>query len=85
MKYYVYVIVNRDGLLYKGMTSNVVKRIHEHNYGKNSWTRSRGPWKLQYVEEYDMRSEALKGERFLKSGKGREFLKKVVNKVKIGE
>ena len=74
MKHYVYVIVNKKGLLYKGVTSDVVKRIHEHNHGKNSWTRSRGPWKLLYVEEYDMRSESLRRERFLKSGKGRKIL-----------
>jgi len=85
MKHYVYVIVNKKGLLYKGVTSDVVKRIHEHNHGKNSWTRSRGPWNLLYVEDYDMRCEALRRERFLKSGKGREFLKKVVKIGKIGE
>lgn len=43
------------------------------------WTKLRGLWKLVYKEEYTTKTEALKREKFLKSGKGREFLKHIIN------
>lgn len=39
-------------------------------------TRHGIPWRLVYNEEFQTRLEALRRERFLKSGKGREFLNK---------
>jgi len=59
---------------YIGSTDNVLKRITEHNKGKCRYTRGRKPWKLIYQEEYQTRSEAMKREKFLKSGQGRRWL-----------
>ena len=73
--YFIYVIRSESsGKLYKGQTDNLNRRIDAHNKGLSKYTNKRGPWKLVYSEEYDTRSEALKREKFLKSGKGREFL-----------
>ncbi|MBI4053869.1 MAG: GIY-YIG nuclease family protein [Candidatus Doudnabacteria bacterium] len=75
--YWVYVIENPHGKLYKGYTNNIVLRICEHNAGRvASYTRGRGPWKLVYSEEWRSKIEAVAREKFLKSGKGREFLRK---------
>ncbi len=74
-QYYAYVIKNTEGMLYKGSTSNVKQRVKNHNEGKSTWTRGKGHWELVYCEECASRSEAVKREKFFKSGKGREFLK----------
>ncbi|WP_435049666.1 GIY-YIG nuclease family protein [Formosa sp. S-31] len=38
--YFVYVIrSSKDGRLYKGMTQDLVRRIKEHNQGKNRSTK----------------------------------------------
>lgn len=78
--YYVYVLRNPLGILYKGQTNDLQKRVSQHNEDDNfhSFTKHRGPWTLVYFEKYKTRAAAKERERFLKSGKGREFLSKVV-------
>jgi putative endonuclease len=65
----------RDGWLYIGMTSDVNRRLQEHNRGYNRSTWSRVPFVLFYVEQCASRTEAREREKYLKSGKGREFLR----------
>jgi putative endonuclease len=65
----------RDGWLYIGMTSDVDRRLEEHNRGYNRSTRPRVPFELVYIEACDSREEARSREKFLKTGKGREFLR----------
>ena len=65
----------RDGFLYIGMSSDVSKRLEQHNRGYNRSTSSRAPFELFYVEQCGSREEARRREKFLKSGKGREFLR----------
>jgi putative endonuclease len=77
--YYVYVIRSEvDGRLYKGMTKNLDNRIKEHNFGKTKSTKGYLPWTLVYQEAIDTRIEARIREKFLKSGKGRDYLKKIL-------
>ncbi|MDQ1283916.1 MAG: putative endonuclease [Patescibacteria group bacterium] len=60
---------------YTGQTSkDVFKRLSEHNRNCNKWTKENGPFKLIHFEEYPSRTEAIKRERFLKSGQGRKWL-----------
>ena len=75
--YFVYVLKNQQGLLYKGQTNDILKRVKEHNSndGFASYTKSRGPWTLVYFEEFLERSDAKNREKFLKTGKGRSFLR----------
>ncbi len=65
----------RDGGLYIGMTSDIERRIKEHNGGYNQSTRSRVPFTLIYSEQCASRGEAREREKYLKSGQGRNFLK----------
>ena len=46
MTYRVYVIQNRDGKFYIGLSDDVEQRIEHHNIGISKWTRDKGPWKL---------------------------------------
>jgi putative endonuclease len=71
--YIVYAIQSeKDGIIYVSFSSNVVKRLAQHNSGK---TKSNIPWRLIYQEEVEGRENARKREIFLKSGVGKEFLK----------
>ena len=73
--FYVYVILSSShNNRYIGSTDNVVKRVDEHNKGKCRYTSGRKPWTLVYKEQYATRSEAIKREKFLKSGQGRKWL-----------
>ena len=75
--YYVYFLqslVNND--LYIGSTENLKNRIDRHNSGNVKSTGAYKPWKLLGYEKYNSRSEAVKRERFLKTGCQKELLKK---------
>jgi putative endonuclease len=52
------------------MTSDVQKRLYEHNTNMGRWTSSFKPWELLGVEEFETRAEAMKREMFLKSRAG---------------
>jgi putative endonuclease len=72
MKYFVYILRCSDNSLYTGITTNLKRRINEHNgksKNKNAgakYTASRQPVKLVYSEEFENRSLALKEELRIK-------------------
>jgi putative endonuclease len=75
-KYYTYVLKSeRDDRLYIGSTSNLRRRINEHNKGEVRSTKGRRPLRLVYYEEHEDKTSGRKREIFLKSGQGRLFLK----------
>ncbi|MCE2499886.1 MAG: GIY-YIG nuclease family protein [Dehalococcoidia bacterium] len=75
--YTVYVLRSATtGRRYVGQTENLDRRLHEHQSGLAGYTKGRGPWLLLHREEYPTRREAMQRERFLKSGVGREWLKR---------
>ncbi len=81
MEYFVYVLESEiDGRLYKGQTSDIEKRLTEHNSGKTKSTKGYKPWKLVYFERYETRDEALLRKKYFKTGSGREFLKDLLLK-----
>jgi putative endonuclease len=79
MYHYVYVLQNKNGELYKGSTDDLRKRKADHNGGKVKSTRKGRPWKLIYYEAFLSKKASKKEELFLKSGKGRERLKFLLN------
>ena len=64
---------------YIGQTEGLQRRLLEHNIGIARYTRGRGPWRLILREEYATRADAMKREKFLKSGQGRVWLKAILN------
>ena len=62
--WWVYIVECADGTYYTGITTDVQRRLNEHNYSFKSakYTRSRRPVKLVYSEEALNRSEASKRE-----------------------
>ena len=67
---YVYILFNkRNGTLYVGVTSNLVKRIYEHkNKYVDGFTKKYNVDKLGYYEVFEDITEAIKREKQLKAG-----------------
>ena len=73
--HYVYVLKSqKDGSWYTGCTSDLRKRLVEHNEGKSEHTRSRGPYELIYYEASLSKQDAFARERYLKSGMGKRYV-----------
>ena len=79
--YVVYVIQSQIDLrLYKGFTKDIENRLKEHNSGKTKSTKAFSPWVLVYSEKVSNRVEARKREKYLKSGIGRDYLNRILQK-----
>ena len=78
--YYVYALLSEvDHRIYVGMSYHPEKRLIEHNAGEVTSTRPYRPWKMIYCKLVGKdRSAARQEEKRLKSGYGKEFLKKYI-------
>ena len=69
-KHYVYILECADGTLYTGYTTDVARRLIEHNTGRGGkgarYTAARLPVRLRYSEVCPTRSLALKREAEIK-------------------
>ena len=63
MSHYVYVVECADGTLYTGYTTDVERRVAEHDAGEGAkYTRGRTPVELVHVESFDSQSAAMSRE-----------------------
>ncbi len=79
--YYVYLIISlKDNTTYIGYTSDLIKRLKEHNQGKTKSIKHKTPFKLIYYEAYINKTTARKREIELKknSFKKETLLKRVL-------
>ena len=77
--WYVYVLQSRqDKNLYTGCTNNLRKRIELHNTGKVPATKLRRPLVLIYYEAFLDKHDTYAREKWLKTGWGRNYLKRVL-------
>jgi len=68
MTHCVYIVECSDGSLYTGYTTDVARRLQEHDAGDGAkYTRGRTPVTLRYVEYHDSRSDAQSREYEIKS------------------
>ena len=61
---------------YVGTTSDVDHRLEWHNHGPWGHTMEHRPWSLVVVIEFPTEKQAVRFERYLKSGSGRAFAKR---------
>ena len=68
-RWFVYVLRCADGSLYTGITTDIARRVNEHNNGKlaAAYTRSHRPVKLVYQEAFKDRSAASMREAEIKN------------------
>ena len=76
---FVYVLRSvKTGRLYTGATTNLENRLVQHNSDQSRSTKNRGPWVVVHQEEFATLAEALRRERFLKAGRGRDELRGIL-------
>ncbi len=74
--FFTYVLISeRDNKFYIGFTDDLEKRLEEHHKGAVASTANRRPLKLIYYEACLNSIDALKREKYFKTGFGRRFLK----------
>jgi putative endonuclease len=73
---YVYVLLSEaDGQLYTGLSSDLKRRLAEHNAGEVASTKHRIPLRLIYYEACLCRVDAAAREKYLKTGMGKRYLR----------
>lgn len=77
--YYVYVLQSqKNKSLYIGYTTDLRKRLEEHNAGKNISTKPFRPFSLILYEALTNKKDAQNREEYLKSGWGFRTIKKML-------
>jgi putative endonuclease len=76
--YYVYHLQSKNNpdKYYVGLTTDVEKRLAEHNAGKSIYTNKFKPWRVISYTAFVDKSKAEKFEAYLKTSSGRAFAKK---------
>ena len=77
MPYFVYILECQDGTLYIGITTDLTRRMKEHNglvLGGAKYTQARRPVILKYIEQFENRSQAQVREAELKKYSRQEKL-----------
>ncbi len=66
-EHFVYILRCADGTLYTGYTTDLERRLEEHNAGEGAkYTRGRTPVELVYTESYSTQSAAMSREYEIK-------------------
>lgn len=80
--YYTYIAKSqKQWSFYIGFTVNPMKRLQEHNTGKQIATKRYLPWRIVYLEGYSNKEDAIDRERKLKQfGKVYSQLKRRINR-----
>ena len=73
--YTVYILQDSSGLLYKGMTDNLNRRLIEHRQGKTKTTKKMSDIIVIHTEKFKTRAEARQREKYFKTAAGRRFIK----------
>ncbi len=75
--FHVYVLYSDShDILYIGYTSDVANRLLSHNQlATKGFTVRYRPWRLVHTEMFGTKAQAMKREKELKSGKGREWIR----------
>ena len=75
--YTVYILYSfQYQITYVGYTSDLINRFHSHNQlATSGWTVRYRPWIIVYTALFEEKNAAIKREKELKTGKGRDWIK----------
>ena len=78
----VYILYSeKSNRLYTGYSANSIIRFYNHNLiAKKGFTIRHRPWKMIYCEFFTTKHEAMKREKELKSGAGRQQIRNEILK-----
>jgi len=84
--FYAYILYSKiHSKLYKGFCKDLKIRLKQHKSGFVKSTKSTKDWQLIYYEAFINKTDALREEKFLKTGKGRERIRHLLkNSIKQG-
>ena len=79
---YTYIVQCADGSLYTGWTTDLLRRLHEHNGTKAGakYTHSKRPAELVFYERYETKQEAMRREYEIKQMDRRKKLELIHNR-----
>ena len=78
--YTVYILFSQKlDRFYVGYTSDIQRRLEEHNRKKGKYTDTGIPWIVMYTEEYASKKDAMSREKFIKAKKSRAFIENLVS------
>jgi putative endonuclease len=82
-KFVVHILYSEQNRkTYVGFTTDLISRFQSHNALSNKgWTVGYLPWKVVHVELYGTKREAMSREKELKTGKGRDFIKRLIQQI----
>ena len=83
---YIDILKTINNKFYIGSTTDIVKRLHQHESGYVNATRYLRPLKLEFFQEYDNFNLARKVEYKLKKLKRKDFIEKIIKDglIKLG-
>ena len=74
--YYIYILYSKKlQKKYIGFSEDLKERINQHNTKKVPFTSRGTPWQLIYYQAFVNKKDAMEEEKFLKTGKGRDRMK----------
>ncbi len=77
--WYVYVLrSSKDHMFYIGSTSDLKRRLKQHQRGENVSTAKRLPFELMYFEGHRLKDDAMRREKYFKTTKGKATLRQVL-------
>jgi putative endonuclease len=81
LMYFVYILRSvPTGRYYVGSTGDIDARLVKHNKGYSKATKPYLPWELVYVEEYTLKSDAIKREYEIKRHHSRAFIEQLITR-----
>lgn len=82
-KHFIYILQSGDGRLYTGYTTNIARRLLQHQTGLGAkFTRAFGAKEILYQEVFPNKSSALKREALIKSWPRGKKLALIANHLK---
>ncbi len=76
--FYAYILqsTSETSQLYRGHTTDLKQRLHDHNNGRCPHTAKHLPWRVKFYAAFETLELAQAFERYLKSGSGHSFAKR---------
>ena len=85
--FYTYVLYAPQGdKIYIGFSANPANRFIAHNHPQNKgYTSNFKPWILIHIEKFATKKEAMNREKQLKSHKGRDFIRELIDRLSLSK
>ena len=77
--FYVYILQSEaKHRLYIGKTTDLKRRVKEHNAGQNVSTKAYVPWSLVFYEAHTNKNDTSRREKYLKTTQGHQAIKRML-------